>query len=288
MKCGKCGAINPDGNNFCKACGSRLERALSPNRDAIYCGFCGQLADDDAMFCTGCGRPFYAPLKPTGDKPRMVLTIIDKYAGNRQSGMSKTGGRLLIFADRIEFLPRIGSVSGAADAQNGAAGKIEVYPFRNIESCVYSPYALQMPALELTFSDGGTLRFGRMNKEAEIRAAADCIARSLAPSPQSLQSGGTSPVRGGGMFSFVMPIANMVPIEDYGTAILGAVQTGAVKAGDTVFILGADSLSKGSFEVRSVAVNKAIAPQASAGDNDVALLLFCPPTVFKSGDKACF
>ena len=46
--------------------------------------------------------------------------------------------------------------------------------------------------------------------------------------------------------------------------------------------------SKGSFVVKSLAVNKAIATRACAGDNDVALLLYCPPAFIKSGDKACF
>ena len=295
MKCTGCGAVNPDGTNFCKQCGKRLAKAPSPADNTVFCCFCGMRADEDAQFCIGCGKPFFnkenADLR---DNPLMTLPIINKYMGDSRTGITQATGRILIFPDRLEFHRRIGSSVGASfgDAQKGRgdrAGAAEVFPIAEIASCVYSPYTLQMPAMVLTMKNGQAFKFGKADKEKELHKAIALINEKIQPSaPKKNSARRAQPDRERDMFSFVMPISNFVAIEDYGTAIIGEVQTGSVAAGDTIYILGEDNASKGSFEVRSVAVNKKIAPRAFAGNDDVALLLFCPPTFIKSGDKACF
>lgn len=290
MRCSNCGTSNPRGTNFCKTCGKRLTKATPPSENVIYCGFCGLRADDDALFCTGCGRPFYDKDEDLAEKPLKTVPMVDKYTGDRRTGITKKSGRLLIYGDRIEFHLRAESSAGAvfgadnmtSERRATRKGRVEIYNLNDIKSCIYSPYALQMPAMVLTLKSGAEYKFARMNKEAELNSAAAFISEML--SAGNSRSGGKNRQ----LFKFEMPIKNIIPIEDYGTAIIGAVKRGKVSAGDTVYILGENDESKGSFVVKSLAVNKAIATRACAGDNDVALLLYCPPAFIKSGDKACF
>ena len=43
--------------NFCKLCGSWLERIVTMNEDVELkkCGTCSKYNDLDALFCSGCG-----------------------------------------------------------------------------------------------------------------------------------------------------------------------------------------------------------------------------------------
>ena len=61
MKCPKCGYENPEGQQFCGQCGTRLEQ---------ICPSCGASNPPDYEFCGGCGQPLATPASaPTPEAP---------------------------------------------------------------------------------------------------------------------------------------------------------------------------------------------------------------------------
>src|SRR5215472_14675140 len=63
MRCGACGAENPDGARFCEQCGAALE---------LRCAHCGAAARPGARFCVACGQPLQTispPPTETASKP---------------------------------------------------------------------------------------------------------------------------------------------------------------------------------------------------------------------------
>ena len=47
------------------------------------------------------------------EKPLKTVPMVDKYTGDRRTGITKKSGRLLIYGDRIEFHLRVESSAGA-------------------------------------------------------------------------------------------------------------------------------------------------------------------------------
>lgn len=54
--CPNCGAYNPEGTNFCQACGTRLAQPAQPATAAKrFCPNCGTEVIAGHRFCSGCG-----------------------------------------------------------------------------------------------------------------------------------------------------------------------------------------------------------------------------------------
>ena len=49
MKCRNCGKEISDNSNFCRFCGTMIEKA--------YCRRCGAVLEQDSAFCSECGAP---------------------------------------------------------------------------------------------------------------------------------------------------------------------------------------------------------------------------------------
>ena len=62
MKCNNCGAENVEGNQFCSACGSKLEPALNKTEETktIKCGKCRTENPSENRFCSACGNSLIA------------------------------------------------------------------------------------------------------------------------------------------------------------------------------------------------------------------------------------
>lgn len=52
-QCKSCGFENADENKFCKKCGTKLEKEITPK----FCRYCGKETIPGTRFCTGCGKP---------------------------------------------------------------------------------------------------------------------------------------------------------------------------------------------------------------------------------------
>ena len=90
-----------------------------------------------------------------------------------------------------------------------------------------------------------------------------------------------------GRYSFVMEISGFIRVDEQYVAILGAVRKGNAEKGTVLNVISSNGLDKGSFEVKSIAVNKAISENAAAGDEDTAFLCVFSPSLIKAGDIAC-
>lgn len=78
-KCGVCGQMNADGNQFCAKCGSRLGAPQSVGKRCIYCGY---ELESAAKFCKKCGKPQtmpnqqMKPPQPPKKKNHTVLIVV--------------------------------------------------------------------------------------------------------------------------------------------------------------------------------------------------------------------
>ena len=88
-------------------------------------------------------------------------------------------------------------------------------------------------------------------------------------------------------FSIVMEINNFIRVDEQYVAVIGSVKKGSVTKGEVLNVVSRNGLDKGSFEVRSIAVNKAISDSAESGDEETALLCSFSPSMLKAGDIAC-
>ena len=89
------------------------------------------------------------------------------------------------------------------------------------------------------------------------------------------------------MYSFVMELSNFIRVDEQYIAVIGAVRKGSVTNGAVLNVISKLGLNKGSFEVRSIAVNKAISDIACEGSEDTALLCSFSPSLLKAGDIVC-
>ena len=89
------------------------------------------------------------------------------------------------------------------------------------------------------------------------------------------------------MYSFVMELSNFIRVDEQYIAVIGAVRKGSVTNGAVLNVISKLGLNKGSFEVRSIAVNKVISDIACEGSEDTALLCSFSPSLLKAGDIVC-
>lgn len=60
--CGHCGTVNPEGTNFCMACGRRIS-APEPAAKGTVCPNCGNVCAAGMKFCQECGTRLSTPQK---------------------------------------------------------------------------------------------------------------------------------------------------------------------------------------------------------------------------------
>ena len=88
-------------------------------------------------------------------------------------------------------------------------------------------------------------------------------------------------------YTFAMEITNFIRVDEQYIAVVGSVKKGTVTKGEVLNVVSRNGLEKGSFEVRSIAVNKAISESAAEGNEDAALLCSFSPSMLKAGDIVC-
>ncbi len=73
VSCPNCGAQIPANSGFCNACGSKIEKQVSPAPQpgaGKICPKCQKTVEADALFCTFCGNQFEAqPAAPAYEEP---------------------------------------------------------------------------------------------------------------------------------------------------------------------------------------------------------------------------
>ena len=290
MLCNTCGFQNSNDAKFCERCGSFLAQSSPVYAAQAVCPRCGCQNDASAKFCEYCGYILQA--QPVSQNAGAVKILwADKYIGDKKIGYSKASGHLRVYPDRLEFSRRMrmGTVFGAVGKlvtakKANEKGEFEAYYFKDIESCFFSQYAIAVPSMVLVFKSGDVVKFASLSKSSEINECITYINESL--SKYRGAAGSAMPDKDA-QFSFVMPITNMAAVDDRAIAVVGYVSKGSVKTGSFVSIISESGENKGSFEVRSLAVNKKIAQTAVNGNSDVALLIFCPQSFISRGDKAC-
>lgn len=90
-QCKTCGFENADENNFCKKCGTKLERKVTPK----FCRNCGKETIPGTMFCTTCGKPLQMAVEENQkvEQPKTSVIANEKteYAnGNRKKNRKTT------------------------------------------------------------------------------------------------------------------------------------------------------------------------------------------------------
>lgn len=92
MACPSCGTENPEGQQFCETCGTRLvddQPQTVEAQQAYSCPECGQVVVQDMKFCGHCGASMNLPTQENVDNSR--LTDVD-----RQKRNIKTNSELMI------------------------------------------------------------------------------------------------------------------------------------------------------------------------------------------------
>ena len=100
MKCNNCGTENVECNQFCSACGSKLESAINKaeETETIKCSKCGTENPSENRFCSACG----SKLEPATNKAEETITIKCGKCGTenpRESRFCSVCGNRLIAAD---------------------------------------------------------------------------------------------------------------------------------------------------------------------------------------------
>lgn len=294
MQCIKCGHFNKPDSNFCELCGNRLVPAEVQKSLVATCPSCGHMNDPASKFCVICGSVMNTGTSFGGDIPIKTFWV-EKHLGDKKLGYSKASGNLKVYSDRVEFVKQLGNaLAGAVFGVMGMIvaskkvkenGDTETYHISDIKSCFFSQYAIAVPSMVIVLKSGDVIKFAGYTKSKDINECVSIINENMrAFSAVTNQNTTFDDYE---QFSFAMPINNMAVVDEQSIAIIGSVAKGSVKAGDMLSIISKDNENKGTFEVRSVAVNKIIAPSANMGDIDTALLIFCPPAYVKQGDKAC-
>ncbi len=85
-------------------------------------------------------------------------------------------------------------------------------------------------------------------------------------------------------YGFVMEISNFITVDEQYIAVIGSVVKGSASKGDTLYVMNRNGKCKGTFEIKSIAVNKTIADSASQGNIDTAFLCSFPHSLLKYGD----
>lgn len=286
----KCGHNNPSDAVFCMNCGSRLIESPSASITGTTCPDCGcTIGDPDAVFCYGCGKRLRAEsqydsgYQQSGYRTPLKVIKAEKHLGDKNIGIPEARGSLTIYEDALEFGKK--SVIETVGASNQISKETEIFSIKEIANCYSSQFAFLVTALVIEFRSGEVIKFVGYTKTKEIL---DCV-RIINAQMKSIdiEEKINDPIEDYNRFRFVMPINNIAVVNDRSIAVVGSVLKGSVTTGDMLSIINQDDENKGTFEVRSVAVNKRIAQSASVGDTDTALLIFCPPSYVKHGDKAC-
>lgn len=175
MICKKCGKQVPEQAAFCVFCG---ESVITPQ--CKECPRCGAVREAEMVYCHQCGTLLEA-VTVTG-KELLRLKMISKYEGEPTVGIAKGTGTLVIYDDRIEFIPLIGNALGNAfgligrmvmDKKNPP--KNDVYPMSSVEEASEGKYAGLMPMLVIRFKTGSTFSFASIADGSGVRNAADTI-----------------------------------------------------------------------------------------------------------------
>ena len=256
----------------------------------MTCPGCGcTISDPNALFCYGCGRKLDSDRNNNSGsqkyRHRTPLKVIkaEKHFGDKNIGITDTRGLLKLYEDTIEFEKQ--SVVEIISASNQINKETETFNIKDIVNCYSSQFAFLMTALVIEFCSGEVIKFVGYTKSKEILDWVRII--NAKKKSLDIEKMVNDPIENYDRFSFVMPIKNMAVVDDHSIAVVGSVLKGSVMVGDMMSIINQSDENKGTFEVRSIAVNKRIAPSASEGDTDTALLIFCPPSYVRQGDKAC-
>ena len=248
----------------------------------MQCPVCGYINSVDALFCCYCGNSlpsFNGNRQPvTEGDIIMVLDRINLTIGNRRIGGAKDCGLLKIYVDRLKFDRQYERMLGAFSMPAKQMQSIEYY-YTDIASCYYSVSRFNTPYMTVNMKTGEQLNFSCAGRQVEIADAVSYVNQAMnGVTPQAVVDDG---------HAFVMTISNCIPIKEQQSAVVGSVVKGSVYIGMNVSVIGSDNEVKGTFEVRSLAVNKMIAQQAFEGNQDVALLLPCHASVVRFGDRIC-
>ena len=109
MKCNNCGTINEEGIFFCCKCGESLkaQTAGQPQAEMKTCSSCGKQSPKTSSYCGYCGAKLPEEEDPenesSGPAPIYTLSMVDKYVGDIFIGISRSGGVLKVFNDRVEY-----------------------------------------------------------------------------------------------------------------------------------------------------------------------------------------
>ena len=129
MKCNNCGTINEEGIFFCCKCGESLkaQTAGQPQAEMKTCSSCGKQSPKTSSYCGYCGAKLPEEEDPenesSGPAPIYTLSMVDKYVGDIFIGISRSGGVLKVFNDRVEYHIKRSNMFGNALGKIGNTKK---------------------------------------------------------------------------------------------------------------------------------------------------------------------
>ena len=172
MKCNNCGTINEEGIFFCCKCGESLkaQTAGQPQAEMKTCSSCGKQSPKTSSYCGYCGAKLPEEEDPenesSGPAPIYTLSMVDKYVGDIFIGISRSGGVLKVFNDRVEYHIKRSNMFGNALGKIGNTKKteslsetVETYKYSDIQNCFVSNYVNNKSGVLFVMKNGIRFKF---------------------------------------------------------------------------------------------------------------------------------
>ncbi len=172
MKCNNCGTINEEGIFFCCKCGESLkaQTAGQPQAEMKTCSSCGKQSPKTSSYCGYCGAKLPEEEDPenesSGPAPIYTLSMVDKYVGDIFIGISRSGGVLKVFNDRVEYHIKRSNMFGNALGKIGNTKKteslsetVETYKYSDIQNCFVSNYVNNKSGILFVMKNGIRFKF---------------------------------------------------------------------------------------------------------------------------------
>lgn len=176
--CPSCQTKLADNANFCPQCGTKVSDApqaapvnQNPYMPPVYQP--QQATFNQAAYTQPTySQPAYqnnsgAQYNPAGPQPQKYY-MASKYVGEPTVGIAKSSGTVAVFPDHIEYTKQFGNalsnltlvtMIASARADKKANGKVEFYPYQDIQTAYVGKYAGLMPTLVLIMNDGQIFSF---------------------------------------------------------------------------------------------------------------------------------
>ncbi|MBR5826670.1 MAG: zinc ribbon domain-containing protein [Clostridia bacterium] len=170
MNCIKCNAILPEGAKFCSLCGQPTKKE-ELTKNSTICINCRKEFDSSHVFCDRCGYRLMTKEHYIKECSVPILNVKSVKRFNGKKLKNKTDGSLVLYIDRMEFVPEVKMPKKASDENYICIiAKPTVYYFNNMKRLQKKKHLFKRYSLIGEDIQNGEVRFGKKIKRKKADA----------------------------------------------------------------------------------------------------------------------